>query len=168
MNQPSTRSNRLARTVLRFASAMVLLTAIVVGASSEAVAAPEPIPNRQAVKVVPITPADQDFDALSFKADCFGYTGTFRDGSQVLFVDWVTDINECFGIAPNRTIWHTWPGAGHWFEMPGNGRGDNTGTILRESSSGNRVVSVWVNGGSGNWCQNYIGGSGWAGSWYDC
>jgi hypothetical protein len=148
---------------------MVLLTAIVVGASSEAAAAPEPIPNRQAAKVVSVTPADQGFGALSFTAECFGYTGTFRNGSDVIRVDWATDIDECFGIAPNRTIWHTWPGAGHWVEMPGNGKGDDVGTIFVENLlTGNRIVSVWVNGGSGDWCQNYIGGSGWARSWYNC
>jgi len=61
----------------------------------------------------------------------------------------------CFGISPNRTIWHTWPGAGGWKLMPGNGHADDTGTAFAESAAGSRIVSVWVYGGTGNWCQNY-------------
>src|SRR5207253_10021069 len=48
-------------------------------------------------------------------ANCFWYPGTFLKGSYVLVVQWYgTNTNECFGIAPDRTIWHTWTNAGGW------------------------------------------------------
>ncbi|MFI9812559.1 hypothetical protein [Saccharothrix variisporea] len=106
--------------------------------------------------------------ALSYPAKCFGYEGKFRDGTDVRRVNWTTARDECFGIAPDRTIWHTWPGAGRWHRMPGNGRADNTTGKFWEKANGDRRVAVWVKGGSGNWCQDFIHGKGWTGRWFDC
>ena len=41
-----------------------------------------------------------DFDFAS----CFGYKGHFRGRTYIAEVDW-GDFSECFGIAPDRTIW---------------------------------------------------------------
>ncbi|UIX28558.1 hypothetical protein [Streptomyces sp. GQFP] len=53
-------------------------------------------------------------------ATCFGYTGEFNE-TGARFVDWIYGPDECFGVAPSGSIWHTWAGAGGWKEMPGNG-----------------------------------------------
>ena len=59
--------------------------------------------------------------AAAVPATCFGYTGDLNEyGTSV--VDWAYGPDECFGVAPSGTIWHTWAGAGGWKEMPGNGR----------------------------------------------
>jgi hypothetical protein len=61
------------------------------------------------------------------RRNCFGYTGNFKSGTRMEYADWNSDStpDECFGIAPNRTIWHAWPHSGGWFEMPNDGRADN-------------------------------------------
>jgi hypothetical protein len=101
------------------------------------------------------------------RVNCYGYYGTFKTGTYVMVVDWVTTSDECFGIAPDRTIWHAWPGSGGWRQMPGNGRADHMYTGIVEWSDGVRTVPVFVSSGS-YWCQNYYPGSGWEGVWYRC
>jgi hypothetical protein len=101
------------------------------------------------------------------RVNCFGYYGTFRTGTYVMVVDWVTSTQECFGIAPDRTIWHTWPGAGGWKVMPGNGRADHMYTKIREWDNGARTIRVFVASGS-YWCQDYRPGIAWDGDWYRC
>ncbi|GAA1356190.1 hypothetical protein GCM10009612_21910 [Streptomyces beijiangensis] len=65
--------------------------------------------------VVPATSAS----AASFS--CSTYSGTFNSyGARG--VDWMYGPDECFGVAPSGTIWHSWAGSGGWKEMPGNGR----------------------------------------------
>jgi hypothetical protein len=102
------------------------------------------------------------------KVNCHGYIGTFKVGSDVMVVDWDTTGVECFGVAPNRTIWHAWAGAGSWKTMPGNGRADDTWGAAENSSTGSRGVAVYVASSSSFWCQNYSRSGGWAGSWYQC
>jgi hypothetical protein len=105
----------------------------------------------------------------SFNYSCFGYTGTFKDGSTVLRVDWEdagTGIDECFGIAPGRTIWHAWPGSGGWKEMPNNGRADDTWTPYY-SGDGRRGVSVLVASSNSLYCSTRNAGPGW-GAWFRC
>ena len=110
---------------------------------------------------VAIAPADG-------RVNCFGYVGIFKPGSSVMVVNWDTStLNECFGVTTDRTIWHTWPGAGGWTRMPGNGRGDDINTVVGEAPDGTRLVSVRV-AGSTLWCQYYFSGSGWTGSWFRC
>jgi hypothetical protein len=101
------------------------------------------------------------------KVNCFNYIGNFKTGTYVMVVDWDTSTQECFGIAPDRTIWHTWPGAGGWKVMPGNGRGDLMDTDIDEWPDGTRRVSVFISSGS-YWCQYYRPGTGWDGYWYRC
>ena len=101
------------------------------------------------------------------RVNCYNYWGTFKTGTYVMVVDWVTTVDECFGIAPDRTIWHAWPGSGGWKRMPGNGRADHMYTDIVEWSDGVRTVPVFVGSGS-YWCQNYYPGAGWEGVWYRC
>ena len=56
---------------------------------------------------------------------CSTYSGTFRANSNSPFgvISWSNGTEECFGIAPSGTIWHSWPNSGGWKEMPNNGRG---------------------------------------------
>jgi hypothetical protein len=98
----------------------------------------------------------------SFRGDC-QYSGTFRAHTYVMEVDWQADgtIDECFGIAPSRSIWHAWRNSGGWKQMPGGGSGDDTGDAWR--LYGRRYVSVKV-AGSGDWHSYYSNGA-WVG-WY--
>ena len=98
--------------------------------------------------------------APSWHYPCFGYEGTFKSGSGVLIAPW----NECFGIAPDRTIWHAWPGSGGWREMPNHGHADYMVYPARIDSAGRRVVAVWVNG-YGDYCSWLM--PPWKG-WYGC
>jgi hypothetical protein len=103
------------------------------------------------------------------KVNCYGYIGTFKAGTEVMVVDWATSSDECFGIAPNRTIWHAWPGSGGWKLMPGNGRADFVyPAIVENLTTGYRGVSVFVSANSSLWCQNYNRSGGWTASWYRC
>ncbi len=98
--------------------------------------------------------------APSWHYQCFGYEGTFKSGSGVLIAPW----NECFGIAPDRTIWHAWRNSGGWHEMPNHGHADDTSDAWVDSA-GRRVVKVLVNG-HGYYCSWFDSGR-WKG-WYGC
>lgn len=76
------------------------------------------------VMAVSASPASAGQTGQTGSATCFGYTGNFNSGGAY-FVDWVYGPDECFGVAPSGTIWHTWSGAGSWKEMPGDGRAAN-------------------------------------------
>lgn len=115
--------------------------------------------------VTPAASAD-GASAASYEAECFGYTGTFRDGTIMYIRHWPSGGDECFGIAPDRTIWHAWPNSGGWKEMPGNGRADELLEFPEYADA--RVVKVRVVGSSTNWCnRNPVGGVSW-GKWYRC
>jgi hypothetical protein len=113
-------------------------------------------------------PVSGGVGTLSYDASCFGYFGTFKDGSYILAVDWDGSgtYDECFGIAPGRTIWHEWPGSGGWKQMPNNGRADDT-WIWYTSNDGRRGVSVWVAASNSTWCSTRNFGPGW-GAWFRC
>lgn len=102
------------------------------------------------------------------RVSCYGYYGTFKAGTYVMVVDWVTSSDECFGIATDRTIWHTWPGSGGWKRMPGNGHADFINSDIWEWTDGVRTVSVFVVSNGSYWCQNYYPVDGWEGFWYRC
>jgi len=91
---------------------------------------------------------------LDYDAWCFGYNGTFKSGSVVRAADWTGDgvADECFGIAPNRTVWHAWPGSGGWREMPNGGRADNVAGVLW--LAGRRTVRVYVASPSSYYCSS--------------
>lgn len=106
-----------------------------------------------------------EYSAQSVSYSCFGYTGTFAEGTEVRLIDWEYDVPECFGVAPSGSIWHTWRGAGGWHEMPGNGRARGIFTWYDWGYAGRTiVVYTWDK----RWCQDYNRGSGWAGYWFDC
>ncbi len=88
--------------------------------------------------------------AAATPATCFGYTGDLNQyGTSV--VDWTYGPDECFGVAPSGTIWHTWAGAGSWKEMPGDGRA-LAFTAFFENSAGKAVKVITS---SGNFYCNY-------------
>jgi hypothetical protein len=104
----------------------------------------------------------------NFKYSCFGYTGTFWAGTRIALVDWQQDgsIDECFGIAPDSTIWHAWRNSGGWKQMPHNGRADDTDAAYYHPN-GNRFITVFVYGQFSvkeYWESTYSNGS-W-GPWY--
>ena len=138
---------------------LALLGALFTTAQASAAPAGENGTTGSVINMAPV-PADG-------KVNCFNYIGNFKTGTYVMVVDWLTSTQECFGIAPDRTIWHTWPGAGGWKRMPGNGRADLMYTGIVEWSDGARTVPVFVSSGS-YWCQNYYPGIGWEGVWYRC
>jgi hypothetical protein len=63
--------------------------------------------------------------SASFNEWCW-HRGTFRDGTIVMRVDWDGggSTDECFGIAPDRTIWHDWATSGGWQILRRDGRAD--------------------------------------------
>lgn len=103
------------------------------------------------------------------RVSCYGYYGTFKPATYVMVVDWVTSSDECFGIATDRTIWHTWPGSGGWTPMPGGGHADLIHTGIVELPDGFRAVSIYAQSNNTYWCQNYEPTKGgWSGDWYLC
>ena len=105
---------------------------------------------------------------------CFGYTGNFKTGTRIEYADWNSDgtTDECFGIAPDRTIWHAWPHSAGWAEMPHEGRADNLVGSFHGSfgSPGKaRVVIVRVTGGNDyySWLWDSYASQGWYG-WSQC
>lgn len=114
-------------------------------------------PRGEIVRYTPV-PADG-------RVSCFGYYGTFLGGSHVMVVDWTTASDECFGIATDRTIWHTWPASGGWKRMGGNGHADEVAGIVDEDPAGTRGVIVHANSNDTDWYQLYALPGGWTGVW---
>jgi hypothetical protein len=170
----------LLRRTARLASGALLIGALIATASpASAMATPDSPTNLTRINTATPTTQTRQADVPSYQATRFNYTGTFRNGTQILDVDW-HDIDhrfrfgmvESFGIAPNGTIWHAWPGSGGWKEMPGRGRADNTVDSAHHgatTSFPSRTVKVWVNG-SGHWCNTDDGHDGgrWFPGWYHC
>ena len=145
----------------RIAVLLLTLLATLFGSVQASATPTQPAGIEAVIVNVEIAPADG-------RVNCFGYVGVFKPGTSVMVVNWNTStLDECFGVSADRTIWHTWPGAGGWTRMPGNGRADDVNTVVGEAANGTRLVSVLVYG-STPWCQYYIGGSGWTGSWFPC
>ncbi|MGA5302100.1 hypothetical protein ACPCHT_19385 [Nucisporomicrobium flavum] len=96
-------------------------------------------------------------------------TGDFKPGTTVRKVDWDGNgtIDECFGIAPDRTIWHEWATSRGWVQMPGGGRADDT-LPSQWPAPGYRRVVVYVANPKSHWYQDFVPGSGWTGHWYRC
>jgi hypothetical protein len=81
------------------------------------------------------------------KAQCFGKEGIFKQDSRILAVDWnyngtTFDMDECFGIAPDRRIYHAWRNSVDWDPMPNGGLADDTYKF--SYTEGYRTVHVWV------------------------
>ncbi len=141
---------------------MVLaLFGILLGATQASAAPAGPVNANGTVTRMTLVPANG-------RVSCYGYYGTFKPGTYVMVVDWVTSSDECFGITTDRRIWHTWPGSGGWTVLPGNGHADLIHTEIVELTNGNRGVSVFAQSNSTYWCQNYYPSIGWTGDWYLC
>ena len=91
-------------------------------------------------------------------------TGNFRGGTRLIRVYWNNDssLDECFGIAPDRRIYHRWA-ASNWVPMPNNGRADNMLDV--DGGPSYRLVQVTVNG-VGPYCTTLSYGK-WS-TWYRC
>ncbi|SBT51009.1 hypothetical protein [Micromonospora auratinigra] len=87
--------------------------------------------------------------------DRWGRRGTFKCSSHVMLINWWGSGRlEYFGVAPNRTIWHSWSTSG-WVEMPNNGRADDVDGVQTPNST---TRSVWVYAaGSGVWSSTDYG-----------
>ncbi|MEV6587740.1 hypothetical protein [Streptomyces acidicola] len=74
--------------------------------------------------VTPVVMTPQSVNAAA-AFTCSTYSGNFLPDSNSPFgvIYWSNGTEECFGIAPSGTIWHSWPNSGGWKEMPHNGRG---------------------------------------------
>jgi len=158
-------------TIMRLVT-MVALAGALLGSGSAAQASvpadPEPSTGAAAPHFTRVPVSGGGIGTQDFNASCFGYTGNFKSGSTVLKVDWEdagTGTDECFGIAPGRTIWHAWPGSGGWKEMPNNGRADDT--WLPYYSGGRRGISVLVASSGNIYCSTRNAGPGW-GAWFNC
>lgn len=149
----------------RHARIVVMLLALVGGlfGSAQASAAPaQPVGTAGYVVNTATVPANG-------QVNCFGYVGIFKPGTHVVVINWdSTPLNECFGVTTDRTIWHTWQGAGAWTRMPGNGHADDVVSMAPENPDGGRLVVVYVAGSPTHWCQEYVPGSGWTGIWGTC
>jgi len=141
----------------------LLLAGALVGTASPAWAGAAPTAGRGPAVVRVSAPSG--VHPLSYTLNCFGYIGTFKSGSRVMLVDWTANgsVDECFGIAPNRTIWHAWPNH-RWIEMPNNGLADDTDVAFLDGA-GHHVVSVWVANPFSFWCSTLT--SGWQ-RWVRC
>jgi hypothetical protein len=102
---------------------------------------------------------------------CFHRGNLINSDSAFMTADWTGDgrYDECFGIAPDRTIWHDWSTSGGWVQMPDrDGRAD---VVLwwAVSSSGYRRVVVGVGTSSPDpWYQDFVPRKGWTGNWQHC
>jgi len=158
--------------MVRLVTAVMLAGAMLAtgsAAHADVTVDPKPAPAGAAVPHFTKVPVSGGVGTLSYNESCFGYTGTFKDGSDVMRVDWEdagTGVDECFGVAPNRTIWHAWSGSGGWKEMPNNGRADDT-WVPYYSVDGRRGVSVYVASSNSIWCSTRNAGPGW-GAWFQC
>ncbi|MDF9813248.1 hypothetical protein [Streptomyces sp. SPB162] len=119
--------------------------------------------------VLPASPASAAASAPAAKTSasgtCFGYTGNFNDYG-FWAVDWTYGPDECFGVAPSGTIWHTWSGAGGWKEMPGNGRALAVTGVFPENANSKTVQVVTSTGNYYCNTDNYATND-WSG-WYGC
>lgn len=157
-------------TMMRLMAAVVLAGAMLAtGSAAHADVTVDPTPATGAAATPHVTKIPVSSGGRGFDYSCFGYTGTFKDGSTILLVDWEdagTGTDECFGVAPGRTIWHAWPGSGGWKQMPNNGRADDTWGAYY-SADGRRGVQVYVAGSNSVFCSTRNAGPGW-GAWFRC
>jgi hypothetical protein len=107
--------------------------------------------------------------ASAVPATCWT-TGNFKANTTVMKVDWDGNgsTDECFGVAPDRTIWHEWSTSNGWRQMPGSGgRADD---MLRPQvpAPGYRRVVVYVANPRSHWYQDFVPGSGWTARWVRC
>ena len=154
---------RVLRTVVAAAFA---LAAALTAATPAAAQARQASPASTTGSILRFTPVP-----VGGQVSCYGYYGTFKAGSHVMVVDWTTASDECFGIATDRTIWHTWPNANGWHRLPGDGHADDVTGIMAEVTDpmnlnyGWRGVVVHANTNNTDWYQLYELPGGWTGTW---
>jgi hypothetical protein len=104
---------------------------------------------------------------------CFTYEGVFIPQTRILMPDWDgngDDVDECFGVAPDRTIWHTWRGAGDWFRVPGDGRADDMIEVFWSPGAGDSErynIVVYVREPRSHY-YTWREGTKWRGKWFLC
>ena len=163
----TSRERRRPGLLTYLATALLVGAALTMGAPAATAATPSPTAQVATVMAAADAPAS-DHSASSWTYSCFGHKGTFADSSVVMKIDWSYDVPECYGVAPNGTIWHIWQGASKWYEMPGNGLATNMANLI-DHGNGDRTVQVYVSWGSWQYyCQQYLYDAGWVGSWYRC
>jgi hypothetical protein len=99
------------------------------------------------------------------RVSCYGYYGTFKVGTKVMVVDWIHTSDECFGIATDGTVWHTWPSSGGWTRMGGTFHADDISGPYPEQANGTKGVEVWLAGSNQVWYQRYAPPLGWTSEW---
>ena len=74
-----------------------------------------------------VSPQAAATSAAGFQYNCHGRIGVLKTGTRVALADWDRDgtPDECFGIAPDRRIYHAWRTSNGWDPMPHNGLADN-------------------------------------------
>lgn len=95
--------------------------------------------------------------------------GDFKPNTTIYKVDWDRDgtVDECFGVAPDRTIWHEWARSNGWVRMPGGGLADDM-LPPQIPAPGYRRVVVYVANPASHWYQDFVPGTGWTGRWGRC
>jgi hypothetical protein len=156
-----------ARAARSWSMAAGMVLAAVIACASPAAANPAPMASSAAQEPAATAGTAYHFTPVpaSGRLPCFGYYGTFKQGSFVMVVDWVHTSDECFGISTDRTIWHAWPNSGGWKKMDGNGLADDIAYAVDEGSNGSKGVVVWVAGSNKYWVQRYAPPLGWTGEW---
>lgn len=89
--------------------------------------------------------------------ECFEKRGEFLAYSHVVKVDWDIDgdTDECFGIAPNRAIYHAWRNSDGWDPMPNGGRADDVqAPFLYQGRY--RTITVYVTPVDHYYCSSLI------------
>jgi hypothetical protein len=155
-------------TRLRTLALAATIAALVVGLPAPAMAGFQPTPSRgDTTQSAPLASTawprpyyrfdDQPIVNGTYTYQCFGREGVIKGDSKVLIVDWNKDgrDDECFGIAPNRAIYHAWPSSVGWDPMPNNGLADDTWFPFFYQNK-YHTVSVSV-AGKGFYCSSLIG-----------
>lgn len=102
--------------------------------------------------IYPPPPPPPGGGAGPWTTQCFGREGSFRAGTSVVKVDWESNrqYDECFGIAPDRQIYHAWRSSAGWDPMPNNGRADKAEIPFLYQNQ-YHTISVYVYG-KGGYC----------------
>lgn len=99
------------------------------------------------------------------RVSCYGYYGTFKVGSRVMVVDWIHSSDECFGVATDGSVWHTWPASGGWKKMGGSIDASDISGPWPEQANGTKGVEVWLEFDHTVWYTRYSLPLGWTNEW---
>lgn len=131
------------RMLARLASVAVAVTALL-GVAANPVAATTSGTSGSGTTLKTYYPPTSCSTSWNF-TDRWGRRGTFKCTSHVMEINWFgTGRIEYFGVAPDRTIWHSWATSGWWVEMPHDGRADDVYGVRASLSGGRRTVDVWA------------------------